>query len=85
VRLTLDLTAHTFQQNEAALIPFSDITDFKLVSDAGVYYDSQADAAPLHSLIVETNQGQHVLLPKELGSMQQKLQLLSQLRAIVTA
>ena len=82
VELNLDLEAHTLQKNAEPPIPFDDIEDFKLVTDAGVYYASGENSVNIVNLIAHTKQGRVTLLPKALGSLKQKLQIVSELEAL---
>jgi hypothetical protein len=81
VEIVLNLEERTLRLNDTAPIPFSDIEAFKLISDSGVYYTPAEDSVTIVNLIANTHQGQVPLLPKELGSLKQKLQLVSQLEA----
>ena len=82
VEINLDLAEQTLRLNEGQPIRFEAISDFKLMTSNGVYYEPQEEISPLVQLIMETNQGQIMILPKELGSTPQKLQLASQLQAL---
>jgi len=79
--IALDLNEKSLQLDETPPTPFADIEGFKLISDSGVYYSPGEDAVTIVNLIMNTKQGQATLLPKELGSLKQKLQLVSQLEA----
>jgi len=83
VELTLDLTARTFQLNQAPPIPFNQINGFKLVSNAGIYYDPNEEMGSLFNLALETNRGPITLLKSDLGATRQKLQLAGQLQALI--
>ncbi|NIT58545.1 MAG: hypothetical protein GWN00_20630 [Aliifodinibius sp.] len=83
VELKLDLAAKTFQLNQESPIPFDQITGFKLVSDAGVYYKPNEEGSSMVNLMMETKQGQITLLKKNLGTLRQKLQLIHQLEASI--
>jgi len=83
VEITLDLQTRTLRLPQREPIPFAAIRNFRLMSDAGVYYQPDEAASSIVHLIAETNQGQIAILPKELGNIKQKLQILSQLEAIV--
>jgi hypothetical protein len=81
IKLTLDLEEHLLRLNDNPPIAFSNIESFDLISDSGVYYTPAEDSVTIVNLIANTHQGQVTLLPKELGSLKQKLQLVSQLEA----
>ncbi len=83
VEIVLNLKERTLRLNNATPIPFSDIEAFNLISDSGVYYTPAEDSVTIVNLIANTHQGQILLLPQELGSLKQKLQLVSQLEAEV--
>jgi len=82
VTLNLDLATRALQKNAEAPIPFDDIEDFKLVTGAGVYYAPDKESVNIVNLIAHTKQGRVTLLPKELGSLKQKLQIVSELEAL---
>ena len=83
VTLTLKLTEQILQINQAQTFSFEQISGFKLISDSGLYYDPERAEGMQMNLVLETDQGAVVLLPKELGSVSQKLQLLGQLQALI--
>ena len=83
VVITLQLLTKTLQFNQSTAIPFAEISGFRLISDAGVYYSPESENHALMNLVMETEQGQVTLLPKTLGSTHQKRQLQSQLAAII--
>lgn len=83
VELKLDLAAKTFQLNQELPIPFDQITGFKLVSDAGVYYEPKEEGSSMVNLVMKTKQGQVTLLKKNLGTLRQKLQLIHQLKTSI--
>ncbi|HEY85203.1 MAG TPA: hypothetical protein G4N96_08860 [Chloroflexi bacterium] len=83
IEIVLNLEERALRLNNTISIPFSDIDSFKLISDAGVYYTPAEDSVTIVNLIAHTHQGQVPLLPKELGTLKQKLQLVSQLEAEV--
>lgn len=83
VELKLDLAAKMFQLNQELPIPFDQITSFKLVSDAGVYYEPNEEGSSMVNLVMKTKQGQIILLKKNLGTLRQKLQLINQLEASI--
>jgi hypothetical protein len=82
VQLDLDLTARTLRVDETTSIPFDEIADFKLMSNGGIYYQPHDEMVPLVYLMMETKQGQKTLLKQGLGTVQQKLELISQLKAL---
>ena len=82
VELELDLTARTLRLDGTTLIPFDEIADFKLMSNGGAYYQPHEEIVPLVHLMLDTKQGQKTLLKQELGTVQQKLELISQLKAL---
>ena len=83
VELELDMTTRALQKDNELPVSFDDIEDFKLVADSGVYYTPGENSVTIVNLIANTRQGKVTLLPKQLGSLRQKLQLLSQLEAAV--
>jgi hypothetical protein len=84
VEINLDLAEKTLRLNEGQPINFEAISNFKLMTSNGVYYEPQEEISPLVQLMMDTNQGQQMILSKELGSTPQKLQLASQLQALIT-
>lgn len=83
VEITLDLQTRTLRVNHGPPLSWSDIGEFKLVSDAGLYYTPEEPSGSMFNLMVDTAQGQLELLPKELGNVRQKLQLAGRLQALV--
>lgn len=83
VEIALNLSDKTLRQNAREPVTFAAITGFKLVSDAGLHYDPEQAAGVMMNLVMETDQGQLILLDKTLGNIRQKLQLVSQLQAMV--
>ncbi len=81
--ISLGLNEKALQLNESPPISFDDIEGFKLISDSGVYYSPGDGAITIVNLVMNTKQGQITLLPKKLGSLKQKLQLVSQLENVV--
>jgi len=83
VEIALNLSKQTLQVNQNTPIPFGSITAFKLISDSGTYFDPQSKTTSIYHLIAETTQGHVSILPKALGNIKQKLQLMSQLEGII--
>ena len=82
VEIELDLATRALQKDNEFPISFDDIEDFKLVSDSGVYYTPGENSVTIVNLIANTRQGKVTLLPKALGSLKQKLQIISELEAL---
>jgi len=83
IDIVLNLNDQTLHVNQDIVIPFSDINDFKLISDSGLYFSPNEDIVSIYHLIMETEQGHITILPKSAGNIKQKLQLASQLEKAI--
>lgn len=83
VEITIDTATQSIAVNEEPSMPFTDVSAFKLVTDAGFDYEATEESSPMATLIMDTRQGQITLVRKALGTSQQKQQLASKLRAAV--
>lgn len=84
VKITIDTEAQSIMVNDDPPLSYDQVQAFKLVSDAGFDYEATEEASPMATLIMDTTQGQITLLPKTMGTGQQKQQLASKLRAVVS-
>lgn len=79
VRIAVDTTARTLQLNDNPPIPLANIHAFRLITDNGTYFSPNDKIVSIYHLIMETTQGHTTILPKSMGNIKQKLQLVSQL------
>lgn len=80
IEIVLDTAQAALILTGKEAIPIAQILDFKLITDSGLHYNPDSDSTPLFNLILETERGQIPLLPKDLGNVPLKLQLINRLK-----
>lgn len=84
VEITADLETKTLHITTLPSFAFEAVESFKLMTDAGIYYDAEETIMLLFNVVMNTTSGQYTVLSKDMGNIKQKQQLISQLEAIIS-